>query len=226
MPTSTKPELISFKLCPFVQRSVITLLEKGIDFDIRYIDLAEPPEWFLLISPLGKVPVLKVADEVLFESAVINDYLDEVNPPSLHPADPLAKAQNRAWIEFTSSLIIDQYQLMIADSEQDYKSAEQAIQLKLKQLESKLQTAPYFNGEEFSLVDAAIAPVFMRFEMLDRWHDMKWLYQDNPKVYRWQQILLKRPSVQGSVVEEFGDELRSYIANHGAFAGSIFGIGV
>lgn len=65
-------ELISFKTCPFVQRSVITLKEKGIDFKTTYIDLAEKPAWFLAISPLGKVPVLKIGDEVLFESAVIN----------------------------------------------------------------------------------------------------------------------------------------------------------
>jgi hypothetical protein len=57
--------LISFKTCPFVQRAVITLKHKNIDFDITYIDLAEPPDWFLEMSPLGKVPVLKVDDEIL-----------------------------------------------------------------------------------------------------------------------------------------------------------------
>ncbi len=58
--------LISFKTCPFVQRAVITLKHKNIDFDITYIDLADPPDWFLEISPLEKVPVLKVDDEILF----------------------------------------------------------------------------------------------------------------------------------------------------------------
>ncbi|MDH5183771.1 MAG: glutathione S-transferase family protein [Gammaproteobacteria bacterium] len=222
MAISPKPELISFKLCPFVQRSVITLLEKGVEFDITYIDLAEPPEWFLQISPLGKVPVLRVGDEVLFESAVINDYLDEVNSPSLHPADPLAKAQNRAWIEFTSNLIIDQYQLMIAATEEEYHKADEAIRTKLRQLEQQLTTGAYFNGEEFSLVDAAIAPVFMRFEILGSWHEMAGLYQDTPKVDHWQQTLLQRSSVQNSVVEEFSDELRLYIAEHGTFAASLF----
>ncbi len=71
-----KPKLISFKICPYVQRSVITLKEKNVDFDIEYIDLANKPEWFLKISPLGRVPVLQVGEEVLFESAVINEYLD------------------------------------------------------------------------------------------------------------------------------------------------------
>jgi len=70
------PELISFELCPFVQRSVITLLQKGVDFKINYIDIHDPPEWFQQISPLGKVPVMRVDNTVLFESAVINEYLD------------------------------------------------------------------------------------------------------------------------------------------------------
>ncbi len=79
-------ELISFNLCPFVQRSVITLNKKGIDYKITYIDLADKPDWFLALSPLGKVPVLKHGDEVLFESAVINEYLDEITPQQITEA--------------------------------------------------------------------------------------------------------------------------------------------
>ena len=88
-----QPELISFKLCPFVQRSVITLKHKGVPFEVKYIDLENKPDWFLRLSPTGKVPVLKVGDTVLFESAVINEYLNDVNPPSMHPADPLDRAR-------------------------------------------------------------------------------------------------------------------------------------
>ena len=97
-------ELISFDLCPFVQRSVITLLEKNIPFKRTNIDLANKPDWFLQISPLGKVPVLRINGNILFESAVINEYLDEITPPSMHPQDSLQKAVNRAWIEFGSEL--------------------------------------------------------------------------------------------------------------------------
>ncbi|MDX1655109.1 MAG: glutathione S-transferase N-terminal domain-containing protein, partial [Candidatus Competibacteraceae bacterium] len=68
-------QLVSFDLCPFVQRSVIALKEKGAQFEIAYIDLKDPPEWFKKLSPLGKVPLLRVGEEVLFESAAINEYL-------------------------------------------------------------------------------------------------------------------------------------------------------
>ncbi|NOX75910.1 MAG: glutathione S-transferase family protein [Gammaproteobacteria bacterium] len=90
-----KPELISFNICPYVERSVITLAEKGVDFDITYIDVYDPPVWFRDISPLGKVPVLRYGDAVIFESAIINEFLDEITPPPLHPTDPLTRAQHR-----------------------------------------------------------------------------------------------------------------------------------
>ncbi|MGD8908674.1 MAG: glutathione S-transferase N-terminal domain-containing protein [Chromatiales bacterium] len=73
-------KLVSFKLCPFVQRAVITLEEKGVVYDLEYIELDDPPAWFKARSPFGKVPLLLIGEEVLFESAVILDYLDEVYP--------------------------------------------------------------------------------------------------------------------------------------------------
>jgi glutathione S-transferase len=100
-----KLKLISHILCPYVQRSLITVIEKQIPCDREYIDLANKPDWFLKISPLGKVPLLLVDGEVLFESAVICEYLDEITPDSLHPLDPLTKAKHLSWIEFGSNLL-------------------------------------------------------------------------------------------------------------------------
>jgi len=92
-----KLELISFNVCPFIQRSVITLNHKNCDYDITFIDLSYPPDWFHEISPLGKVPVLKVDDkEVLFESAVINECIDDITPGTLKPSDSLTLAKNHA----------------------------------------------------------------------------------------------------------------------------------
>ena len=73
-------KLISHKLCPYVQRAVIALTEKGVAFERVDIDLANKPEWFLGISPLGKTPVLLVGDVPIFESAVILEYLEETQP--------------------------------------------------------------------------------------------------------------------------------------------------
>ena len=79
-------KLISHKLCPYVQRAVIALTEKGVAFERIDIDLANKPDWFLKISPLGKTPVLQVGDIAIFESAVILEYLEETQPRPLHPA--------------------------------------------------------------------------------------------------------------------------------------------
>ena len=100
-----KPKLVSFKLCPFVQKAVIVLKQKQIDYDIEYIDLAAPPDWFLKISPFGKVPILIMDKDVIFESTVINEFLEEAFPNKLHPADLIHRAKNRSWIEFSSDCL-------------------------------------------------------------------------------------------------------------------------
>src|SRR4029077_7775031 len=105
--------LVSHHLCPYVQRAAIALSEKGVGFERVTIDLDAKPEWFRLISPLGKVPLLKVARPgqnvaVLFESAVICEYIEETQPgPVLHPLDPVERAEHRAFIEFGSSILSD-----------------------------------------------------------------------------------------------------------------------
>ncbi len=100
-------KLISHKLCPYVQRAVIALTEKGVAFERIDIDLADKPGWFLAISPLGKTPVLGVGDTAIFESAVILEYLEETQPKPLHPADAVARAEHRAWIEYGSAVLAD-----------------------------------------------------------------------------------------------------------------------
>lgn len=105
--------LVSHYLCPYVQRAAITLAEKAAPFEIRYVDLSAKPDWFLAISPLGKVPLLIVrqgdgSETVLFESAVICEYLEETQSGArLHPADLLARARHRGWMEFGSSILSD-----------------------------------------------------------------------------------------------------------------------
>lgn len=214
MTDKTKPRLISFKLCPYVQRAVIMLNEKKVPFDITYIDLKDKPDWFLKISPMGKVPVLEVGETVLFESAVIAEYLDEVHPPSLHPLDPLKKALNRAWIEFSSELLVDLYRMVLAKDEEGFDQSRDAARAKLERLEGQLGEGPFFNGHGFALVDAAFAPAFMRIDLLEKAHPLG-LLDDLPGVTRWKEALLARESVKTSVVPEFPELFRESITQHG-----------
>ncbi|MCW8917853.1 MAG: glutathione S-transferase family protein [Gammaproteobacteria bacterium] len=216
-----KPQLVSFRICPFVQRSVIVLQEKGVDYDITYINLKEPPEWFKAISPLGKVPLLRVGDEVVFESAVIMEYLDEVYPPSLHPLDPLRKAHNRAWIEFASALLMAQFNMVMAQEQTACEGAEQELRDKLKLVDAQLR-GPFFNGEAFALVDAAYAPLFMRLALLEQWQPMG-LLEGLEKMQAWSKKLLARPSVKNSVVAELPQLYRAHISASGGYGAKRFG---
>ncbi len=208
--------LVSFKLCPFVQRSVITLLEKGVPHEIDHIDLADKPAWFLELSPFGKVPLLVVDHgEALFESAVINEYLDEVTPGRrLHPSDPLRRANNRMWIEFGSSLLADQYRLQIAGTEADARAQLAALHDKVGRLERELgrrTEGPWWNGSDFSLVDAAIAPLLQRARwMADVAPDFDPI-EGHARVRAWQAALLEHHAVRRSTVDDIVDLFRAFL---------------
>ena len=209
--------LISFKTCPFVQRAVITLKHKNIDFDITYIDLADPPDWFLDLSPLAKVPVLKVDDEVLFESAVINEYLDEITGGDLQPKEPLARAKNRAWIEFASNMLGNLYMMKMSQDEDSYQKYRDALVGQLHRVEKRLGEGPWFNGEEFSLADTAFAPLFRqnsvaggKLSVIDP--------VTMPRVNAWAERLLSLPEVRDSVVDEFEDLYLAAMEKNGSYS--------
>ena len=194
-------ELISFKLCPFVQRSVITLLHKKVPYTLTHIDPTDPPHWFLEISPFEKVPVLRVGESVLFESAVINEYIDDVTPGRLHPEDPLQRALNRSWIEFGSACIMDNVAVISASTEQKLEQRLEELQEKLDRLETVVGDGPYFNGSALALIDAAYAPLFMRFDMLRDAVDVC-PRERYPRVNAWAGNLLDLDVVRKSVVPD------------------------
>lgn len=217
--------LVSFELCPFVQRSVITLLEKEIPFTMTYLTLEElyhPPDWFTAISPFHKVPILRVGEVSLFESAVIVEYLDEVNPPSMHPADPLLKAWNRAWIVFAESVIGAHYGCFTAQDETAFEQSRQQLETRLAQLESTVKDGPYFNGTRFSLIDAAYGPVFQRITILEQRYRSDVLVK-NSKVARWAQACLERESVIKSLPADFEKKFIDYIRDKGGYAAQLYG---
>ena len=210
-------ELISFKTCPYVQRAVITLKHKQIDFDITYVDLDDPPDWFLELSPLKKVPVLKVDGEVLFESAVINEYLDEITGGELQPKDPLARAKNRAWIEFASNMIGNLYMMKMSKDEERYLRYRGNLEDQLRRVEKRLGKGPWFDDDRFTLCDTAFAPFFRQ----DCVFDGKLSVIDpaeTPKVAAWGERLLALPEVRDSVVGEFEDLYRAAMEKNGSWS--------
>lgn len=202
--------LISHRLCPYVQRSVITLNEKQIDHERIYVNLANKPDWFLAMSPLGKVPLLRVDDQqTLFESAVICEFLDEITPGSLHPADPLLKARHRAWIEFGSQLLNEIARLYNATHDAAFTDSAKLIRDKLQRLETVV-SGPYFAGENFSLVDAAYGPIFRYFDTLDRYLPLD-PFEGCPRVNAWRVQLSVRPSVRAAVSRDYPELLKEFV---------------
>jgi glutathione S-transferase len=198
--------LVSFKTCPWVQRAAIVLREKRVDFEFRHIEPDNRPEWFLAISPHKKVPVLRVDDQVsLFESNAIAEYLDETVSPRLHPDDPVTRAVNRAWTDYLPTFAAAVTATAYADTEADYSAAAARIPDPFERLERALEkqgSGPFFNGAEYSLVDAAYAPFLQRYVFLDRVKTLGHI-EKFPRLRAWAEALLARPSTHSFPPDEF-----------------------
>ncbi len=202
--------LVSHALCPYVQRAAIVLAEKGVPFERRDIDLANKPDWFLALSPLGKTPLLQVGDQALFESAVICEYLDETEAPRLHPPDPLRRARHRAWVEFGSALLNAIGTFYNAADDAALAVAAQDIHRRFAQVEAVLGEGPWFDGEGFGLVDAAFGPVFRYLDVFDGIGDFG-LMAGLPRVARWRAALAQRPSVREAVAADYPARLLAFV---------------
>ncbi|WP_316180083.1 MULTISPECIES: glutathione S-transferase family protein [unclassified Bradyrhizobium] len=214
-------KLISHKLCPFVQRAVIALTEKGVAFERIDIDLANKPDWFLKISPLGKVPVLVVplgqGEVALFESNVICEYIEDTQPAvRLHPEDALVRAQHRAWMEFGSAILGDLWGLETTQDAASFAAKREALTAKFARVEDALGEGPYFAGARFSLVDAVFAPIFRYFDVFDAYGDLG-IFASTPKVRAWRDQLAQRPSVRTAVSADYPQLLRAFLARHDAY---------
>jgi glutathione S-transferase len=198
--------LVSFKTCPWVQRSAIVLREKDTAFEFRHIEPDNRPDWFLAISPHKKVPVIRIDDEIsLFESNAINEYLDETIAPRLHPEDPLERAVNRAWTDYVPTFASTVTGTAYAMTEADYNKAAEKIPDAFSRLEKALERqgkGPFFNGAKYSLVDAAYAPFLQRYLFLDQVKRLGHI-EKFPRLKAWAEALVARPSTHSFPTAEF-----------------------
>lgn len=214
-------KLISHKLCPYVQRAVIALEEKGVAYERVDIDLANKPDWFLKVSPLGKTPVLIVDDTAIFESAVIVEYLEDSQPHPLHPVDPLRRAEHRSWIEFGSEVLNDIGRFYSAPDQVAFEDAIRRLRTKFERLEDRLaQTlsdgkATYFDGADFSVVDAVFGPVFRYFDVFDDIGEFG-IFIGLNTVQAWRASLENRSSVRQAVSDDYPALLRAFVDRRGS----------
>ena len=219
-----KFHLISSVTCPWVQRSVIIMRAKGVEFDVTYINLREKPDWFLEISPHGKVPVLKVDDVALFESNAIAEYLDEMFEPRLHPADPIKRARNRAWTDFLPTFCWGPglNNVTYCPSWEALPEALDVARQRLSRLEEAIakergNDGPYFNGDTLCLVDTAYGPFLQRFSISEKVLKTG-LLKEFPLVSAWSDALLANETVTGAVPPNFPEEFDKNLERRGTYA--------
>ena len=200
---------------------------KDVEFEVTFINLREKPDWFLKISPHGKVPVLKVDEEILFESNAIAEFLDETVPPRLHPEDPIQRARNRAWTDyvptFSSALSGVYYTKTREDMEAGLAKAPKALE-RLEQAiaQGRGNDGPYFNGPELSLVDAAYAPFLQRFVVADGFLKTG-LLDEFPHVKAWTDALLSNDIVTGAVAPNFLEEFYGNLKRREFYVATLIG---
>lgn len=217
----TQLTLISHPLCPFVQRAAIVLMEKGVPFDKIDVDLSAKPDWFLPLSPTGKVPLLKVSqadgrDAVLFESMVICEYLEESQVGArLYPVDALSRAQQRGWIEFGTAALAEAWQFLNAKDRLTADAKQAAFRGRLQQLEPVLVDGPYFGGAAFGMVDAVFAPIFRYFDILEPKVSQP-IFENLPRVTAWRAALAGRQSVATAVAVDYAERFQQHLRQHQA----------
>ncbi len=155
--------LYSGTTCPYSHRCRIVLFEKGMDFQVIDVDLANKPEDLAVINPHNEVPVLVERDLVLQQANIINEYIDERFPhPQLMPADPVMRARARLFLHNFEEQLFDH----IADIESgNNKVADKArviVRDNLTQIVPLFSKQEYILGDEFSMLDVAIAPLLWR----------------------------------------------------------------
>ena len=162
--TSTMMNLYSGTTCPFSQRCRIVLYEKQMDFQVIDVDLFNKPEDIAVINPYNRVPVLVDRDLVLYESNIINEYIDERFPhPQLMPPDPIMRARARQLL-FTMEHELFSH---IDALEKNQKAAEKSrahVRDRLIELAPIFTKQKHMLGDEFSMLDVAIAPLLWRLD--------------------------------------------------------------
>lgn len=164
---SKKPmmTLYSGTTCPFSQRCRIVLYEKGMDFQIIDVDVHNKPEDLAVMNPYNRVPVLVERDLILHEANIINEYIDERFPhPQLMPADPVMRARARLFLYRFEQELFCHVDAIEHGSQKAAEKARTQVRDNLTQLAPIFSKQHFMLGEEFSMLDVAIAPLLWRLD--------------------------------------------------------------
>jgi glutathione S-transferase len=214
-------KIVSFKICPFVQRVIAVLELKEVAYDVEYISLADKPAWFAEVSPHGQVPVLIEDDGTLFESGPIAEYIDEVHGTfRLHPSDPFVKARHRAWIELASANYLIQCGAQRSSTAKDLETNAARLSTVFAKIEDALGESKFFAGSKPSMVDAAWFVLLHRAYIIEQCTDFDFL-AEFPKTKRWQLAALAVDALMRSAPEGFTEEFVNFYLNENTYLGGL-----
>ena len=197
-----KPKLYNTQRCPYARRTRIVLREKGIDFEVHEVDLENKSEEFLKASPTGKVPVIVVDGDSIYESNVVNQYIDEVTgEPKLMLQDPKRRAYARIWMAFADTdffpaVFVASVGRERGFSEKRISEALEKLKTALGKLEERLRGRAYL-ADEFSLADIAHAGNFVRLRELEERGEIS--LDEYPNVTGWVERLESRESYEAAL---------------------------
>ncbi len=211
--------LYSARACPFAHRTRLVLGEKRLDFELVEIDLQQKPAWFSTVSSYGKVPALQHGQHRLVESAIVNEYLNEVFPePALLPADAGSRAVARIWIDYANTRFVPAWgALLRASSEAESARAalyEILAYIEIQGLQKTSSEGPFWFGELPGLVDLTFYPWFERWGALEH-HCGPLSLAKFERLQRWREALAVRPSVT-----EIENPTQFYVERYARYAGT------
>jgi RNA polymerase-associated protein len=153
---------------PFSQRCRNVLYEKGMDFQIIDVDMYNKPEDLAVMNPYNQVPVLVERDLILYESNIINEYIDDRFPhPQLMPADPVMRARARLFLFRFEKELFAHIDAIEKGNQKTADKARGVIRDNLAQIAPVFTKQKHMLGEEFSMLDVAIAPLLWRLDHYD-----------------------------------------------------------
>jgi stringent starvation protein A len=157
--------LYSGTTCPFSQRCRIVLYEKGMDFQIIDVDMFNKPEDIAVMNPYNRLPVLVERDLILYEANIINEYIDERFPhPQLMPADPVMRARARLFLFSFEVELFSQVDFIENGNAKQQEKARGQVADRLTELAPVFTKQKYMLGDEFSMLDVALAPLLWRMD--------------------------------------------------------------
>lgn len=190
-------------VCPYAHRNRLVMHEKGVKFDLVKIDVSSPPDWFLKLSPAGKVPLLESGEDVVTESTVINEYLeDRVPEPALLPKDAGARAKARMWVEYGNAAFLPPLLGLLFGQDNDKrKECAAGLEQSLLHIEQEAMSGPgpYWMGNDVSLVDFAFYPFFERFPVLEHYRGFT-MPASCKNIEAWMDVMQGRDSVSHNQV--------------------------